>query len=108
MGRVVHRREPDEVDTEIFQVVEAHDDRAQVADAVAIAVLERAGVNLVAGRSVPPTRRERHCGGRLCAGGERGVSLGGAKLRGENPQENKNERWHRLSLCSENEVTFRF
>src|SRR5439155_14892520 len=48
------RREPERVDAEPVQVVEPAGDAAQVADAVAVAVLERARVDLVDDPALPP------------------------------------------------------
>ena len=42
-GRGVDRRDPNGVDPEPYQIIEAIDDALQVADTVTIAVLKRAG-----------------------------------------------------------------
>ena len=48
------RREPDGIDTQITDVVEMAADPLEVADAVAVAVGERSGVELVDHRVLPP------------------------------------------------------
>ena len=53
-GRGEERREPDRVDAEIRDVGQSSRDAFQVADAVAIVILKRAGVNLVYDASAPP------------------------------------------------------
>ena len=57
--RAVERREPDPVDAErswraVVQVIEARGDAGEVADPVAIRVLERAGIDLVEDALAPP------------------------------------------------------
>jgi hypothetical protein len=52
-GRV-DRRQPHDVDAELVEVVDAVDDAAQVADAVAVGVREAAGVHLVHDGVAPP------------------------------------------------------
>ena len=54
LGRRVERRQPDGVDAEVGQGVEAARDPGQVADPVAVAVGERAGVDLVDDGGAPP------------------------------------------------------
>ena len=56
--RGVHWRNPDRVDSQLHQVVEAACDAVQIADAVAVAVLERPWVDLVDDAALPPA-----CGG---------------------------------------------
>jgi hypothetical protein len=53
--RRIERAQPDRIDAEPHQVVEPPADAGQVADAVAVAVLERAGIDLV-DHTVPPPR----------------------------------------------------
>jgi hypothetical protein len=60
VGGFVDGREPDHVDTENLEVVPLLDDPAPVADAVAVAVLEAAGVALV-GDAVFPPLLHGHC-----------------------------------------------
>ncbi len=55
-GRGVDGREPHGVDAEPLEVVEARGDPGQVADAVAVGILERPGVDLVDDRGAPPGR----------------------------------------------------
>ena len=57
--RGVDRRKPERVNAEEDEVVEALRDPAQVADPVAVRVLERAWVNLVDDRVLPPHRVAR-------------------------------------------------
>ena len=57
--RGVDRREPERVHAEIDEVVETLRDPAQVADPVAVRVLERARVDLVDDRVLPPHRVAR-------------------------------------------------
>jgi len=54
--RPVHRREPDHVDAELVQIVQARDDPRDVADAVAVRILEAAGIDLVDDGGAPPLR----------------------------------------------------
>ena len=57
--RAEDRRQPDRVDAEIDEVVEAVDDPGQVADAVAVRVLERARIDLVDDAGLPPRPNRR-------------------------------------------------
>ena len=59
VGRGHDRVEPDAVDAEPLEVVERVDDPAQVADAVAVGVRERARVDLVEDAVAPPRRGHR-------------------------------------------------
>jgi hypothetical protein len=52
--RGIDRRDPDGVDAEPLQVVDALEHALQVADAIAIAVLKRARINLIDDRLPPP------------------------------------------------------
>ena len=54
LRRGVDRREPQDVDAEVAQVVQPLQDAAQVADAVAVGVLERARIDLVDDGAGPP------------------------------------------------------
>ena len=54
IGGLIHRREPDHVDPQIFQIVQPADDSLQVADAVAVAVHKAARINLINHRFFPP------------------------------------------------------
>ena len=54
--RGIHRRDPDGVDAEIVEVVEARGDALDVADAVAIGVLKAARIKLVDDGVTPPFR----------------------------------------------------
>src|SRR4029078_11162492 len=79
--RGVDRREPDDVHAEPGEVVDPAHDPAQVTDAVAVAVGEAAGIDLVDHRGTPPRRvGHRHS----CRSGD-GVSrtgpLGGFSTR---------------------------
>jgi hypothetical protein len=56
LRRGVDRREPQDVDPEVGQMVQALQDPAEVADAVAVGVLERARIDLVDDGSRPPGR----------------------------------------------------
>ena len=56
LRRGVDRREPQDVDAEVGQVVQPLQDAAEVADAVAVGVLERAGIDLVDDGAGPPRR----------------------------------------------------
>jgi hypothetical protein len=59
----VDRRQPDGVDAEPLEVVEAAADAGQVADAVPVRVGERARVDLVDDAVAPPlTRKARRSG----------------------------------------------
>jgi hypothetical protein len=60
LRRGVHRREPDHVDAELGEVVQARRDPGQVADPVAVGVGEAAGVDLVDDRGLPPRLGGRH------------------------------------------------
>jgi hypothetical protein len=57
--RRIDRREPQRVDAELLQVVQARQDPAQVADAVAVRVHERAWIHLVDDAALPPQIRIR-------------------------------------------------
>ena len=81
VGRLVHRPEPDDVDAEPVQIVEALDHAGQVANAVAVRVLEAARVDFVDDAFFPPgtvgiwrVREEEHGVGDAGKGesGERG------------------------------------
>ena len=52
--RRIDRREPERVDAQPVQVVQARDDPAQVADAVAIRVHEGARIDLIDDAALPP------------------------------------------------------
>ena len=67
VGRVEVRAEPDDVDAEVLQVVELGGDAGQVADAVAVRVLEGAGVDLVDDGLLPPFLGVAVGGGGRCA-----------------------------------------
>ena len=54
LRRRIHRRDPDGVDAEIFQVVEALGDAVEVADAVAVRILKTARIDFVDDRVLPP------------------------------------------------------
>src|SRR6266487_4582892 len=70
----IDRREPEGVDAEPDQVVEPLDDPAQIADAVAVRVLERARVDLVDDRVLPPGHGRRGYAVAYQATGSRAVS----------------------------------
>ena len=53
-GRGIERRDPDGVDAQPLQVVGTLGDPREIADAVAVAVLERARVDLVDDGRLPP------------------------------------------------------
>ncbi len=53
-GRLVERREPDDVDAKPLQVIETPGNARDVADSVAVAVSERPDIDLVADRAVEP------------------------------------------------------
>ena len=54
--RFVHRADPNQIDAEVFQVIEFFGDSVQVTNAVAVAVLKTARINLVGHRLFPPAR----------------------------------------------------
>ncbi len=54
VGRFVDRREPDDIDAQRLEVIQLLDDAAQVADAVAVAVVKAARVDLVDDAFFPP------------------------------------------------------
>ena len=54
--RGVDRRDPDRVDPEPAQIVDPLEDALEIAHAVAVAVLERARVDLIDHRLLPPGR----------------------------------------------------
>ncbi len=61
--RAVDRRQPDEADAQIGEMIELRDDAGNVAHPVAVRVAEAARIDLVAGGAVPPfLRRCRHGG----------------------------------------------
>jgi len=65
LRRRIHRREPQDVDAEVGQVVQPLQHAAEIADPVAVGVLERAGIDLVDDGTGPPGRvRGIHCSGR--------------------------------------------
>jgi hypothetical protein len=60
--RAIERREPDRVDSEgsrraVVQVIETRRDPGEVADAVAVRILERAGIDLIEDALSPPQSR---------------------------------------------------
>jgi len=55
--RLVHRADPDHVDTERFEIVEARGDAIEIANAIAVGIHEAARVDLVGHRLLPPLRR---------------------------------------------------
>ena len=57
IGRVEVGAEPDDVDAEVLEVIEAAGDAVEVADAVAVRVLEGARVDLVDDCFFPPALR---------------------------------------------------
>jgi len=56
LRRRVHGRDPDSIHAEVLEVVQALRDAVQIADAVAVRVLETARINLVNDGIVPPGR----------------------------------------------------
>ena len=52
--RIVVRRQPDHVDAQLLQIVQARRDALQVADPIAVRVLKRARIDLVDDRFFPP------------------------------------------------------
>ncbi|KKQ36716.1 MAG: hypothetical protein US53_C0041G0003, partial [Candidatus Woesebacteria bacterium GW2011_GWA1_37_7] len=58
--RGIHRANPDRVDAQVRQVGDAPDDAPQVANSIAVAVLETARVDLVDHASFPPGRVHIH------------------------------------------------
>lgn len=54
LGRLVDRTQPDDVDTQLLDVVQLGDDAGKVADAVIVGVLERGRIDLVDGAFLPP------------------------------------------------------
>ena len=73
--RLVDRAQPHDVDAETLEVVEALDDAAEVAHAVAVAVGEAAGVHLVDDGRLPPVAPGRVDGshGEQSCGSRRGL-----------------------------------
>ena len=57
LRRGVERRQPERVDTELLEIRQARADPLEVADAVAVRVLEAADVDLVEGGAPPPWTR---------------------------------------------------
>ena len=53
-GRRIDRRDPDGVDAEPSEVIEAARDAGEIADTVAVGVLERARIDLIDGPPLPP------------------------------------------------------
>jgi len=60
--RAEERRDPDRINTQIGHVIQPVDDPGQIADPVAVAVLETARVDLVDHRAAPPVPIRRHDG----------------------------------------------
>ena len=54
--RGIDRRNPDRVDAEALQITEPAPDAAEIADAIAVRVLERARIDLVDDAALPPRR----------------------------------------------------
>src|ERR1035441_1048219 len=54
-GRRVDRRDPDGINAELDQVVKVLKNPLQIADAVAVSVLERARINLIDDAVLPPS-----------------------------------------------------
>jgi hypothetical protein len=54
VGRGIHRARPEAVDAEPLEVVELVDHASEIADAVAVRVGERAEVDLMEDRALPP------------------------------------------------------
>ena len=55
VGGAVDGAHPDDVDAQFLQIVQLADDTAQIADAIAVAVTEGAGVNLIDNTFFPPS-----------------------------------------------------
>jgi len=55
-GRGIDRRDPDRIDAEPAEIIETPPDAFEVADAVAIAVLKRARIDLIDDAALPPQR----------------------------------------------------
>src|SRR6266536_5207170 len=64
---IVHWGDPDDVDTEIFDVVDFGDYARDIAQTIAVRVLVRGGVDLIDGTIFPPgSGSDRHdCGWRV-------------------------------------------
>ena len=88
LRRPVDRRQPDDVDAQVGDVVEVVDDAADVADAVAVGVGEAARVDLVDDRGLPPRV------GRVGAVG--GGGMGGVCPVGQRPVMSGSGRRSRL------------
>ena len=54
VGRLVDRGEPDDIDAELLEIRDAARDARQVADAVAVRILETARINLIDDGLFPP------------------------------------------------------
>ena len=85
LGRLGDRGEPDAVDAQAGNVIEPGNDAGQIANAIAIAVLKRAGIDLIDHAAAPPLS---HCSLHIMGVGEsrkahRWHSLAGP-ARGEN------------------------
>jgi hypothetical protein len=52
--RFVDRRKPDDIDAELLQIVQLLNNSSQIADAVAVAIIEAARINLVDNAFLPP------------------------------------------------------
>jgi hypothetical protein len=71
LGRRIHRRNPDGVDAEVLEIGQALGDAVQVADAIAVRVLEGAGIDLIEDGVLPPGGVGRRCCGLVECGGIR-------------------------------------
>jgi len=75
LGRREHGREPDGIYSQSLQIVQTPGDAVQVSEAVAVRVLEAAGVDLVDYGVLPPGAVDGRVGvpgHRRCLGGEAG------------------------------------
>ena len=91
---VVVGREPDDVDAELLEVVEAAGDAGDVADAVSVGVLEAAGVDLVDDSFLPPAL------GVAVGGGLGGLGVDGGGRKDEGDRKEGGERGYELHLVS--------
>ena len=71
----VDRHEPDGIDAERFEIIQFLGDAVEIADAVVVAVVERADENFVEDRGAPPVSR-------LSLRGGGGLGCGNRRRRG--------------------------
>ena len=55
IGRLIHRREPDHINPQIFQIVQPADNPLQIANPIPVAVHKAARINLINNGFLPPS-----------------------------------------------------